>query len=70
MYLEAFPSEERMPFPAMVAMSKLWHTDFLEFYDSDTLCGFVYLAHCRKLVFIMFLRSVYKELHADRETGC
>ena len=55
MYLEAFPSEDRMPFPAMVAMSKLWHTDFLEFYDEDTLCGFVYLAHNRKLVFIMFL---------------
>ena len=36
-----------------VAMSKLWHTDFLEFYDGDTLCGFVYLAHSRKLVFIM-----------------
>ena len=55
MYLKAFPSEERMPFPAMVAMSKLWHTDFLEFYDGDTLCGFVYPAHTRKLVFIMFL---------------
>ena len=55
MYLDAFPPAERMPFPMMVAMSKLWHTDFLEFYDGDTLCGFVYLAHNRKLVFIMFL---------------
>ena len=55
MYLEAFPSEERMPFPAMVAMPKLWHTDFLEFYDGDTLCGFVYLAHNCKMGFIMFL---------------
>ena len=55
MYLDAFPPAERMPFPLMVAMSKLWHTDFLEFYDGDTLCGFVYLAHNRKLVFIMFL---------------
>lgn len=55
MYLDAFPPAERMPFPVMVAMSKLWHTDFLEFYDGDTLCGFVYLAHNRKLVFIMFL---------------
>ena len=44
-----------MPFPAMVVMSKLWHTDFLEYYDGDTICGFVYLAHNRKLVFIMFL---------------
>ena len=55
MYLNAFPPAERMPFPVMVAMSKLWHTDFLEFYDGDILCGFVYLAHNRKLVFIMFL---------------
>lgn len=30
-------------------------TIFLEFYDGDTLYGFVYLAHNRKLVFIMFL---------------
>ena len=55
MYLDAFSPAERMPFPVMVAMSILWHTDFLEFYDGDTLCGFVYLAHNRKLVFIMFL---------------
>ena len=55
MYLDAFPPVERMPFPVRVAMSKLWHTDFLAFYDGDTLCGFVYLAHNRKLVFIMFL---------------
>lgn len=54
-YLDAFPAKERMPFPVMVAMSKLWNTDFLEFYDGNTLCGFVYLAHNRKLVFIMFL---------------
>ena len=59
MYLDAFPPVERMPFPVRVAMSKLWHTDFLAFYDGDTLCGFVYLAHNRKLVFIMFL-AVYK----------
>ena len=55
MYLNTFPPAERLPFPLMVAMSKLWHTDFLEFYDGDTLCGFVYLPHNRKLVFIMFL---------------
>lgn len=69
MYLDAFPPAERMPFPLMVAMSKLWHTDFLEFYDGDTLCGFVYLAHNRKLVFIMFL-AVDKVLRLlkDRNT--
>ena len=54
-YFDAFPKKERMPFPMMVAMSKLWHTQFLSFYDGDTLCGFVYLARSRKIVFIMFL---------------
>ena len=44
-----------MPFPMMVAMSKLWNTDFLGFYEGDTLCGFVYLAHNSKIVFVMFL---------------
>ena len=43
-----------MPFPLMVAMSKLWNTDFLGFYEEDTLCGFIYLAHNRKIVFVMF----------------
>lgn len=54
-YFDAFPKNERMPFPMMVAMSKLWNTDFLGFYDGNTLCGFVYLAHNRKIVFVMFL---------------
>ena len=54
-YFDSFPKSERMPFPMMVAMSKLWHTDFLGFYDGDVLCGFVYLAHNRKIVFVMFL---------------
>ena len=53
-YCDAFPKKERMPFPMMVAMSKLWNTDFLSFYDGDTLCGFIYLAHNRKIVFVMF----------------
>lgn len=53
-YFEAFPKEEQMPFAMMVAMSKLWHTRFLAFYDDDILCGFVYMATNRKLVFIMF----------------
>ena len=53
-YFESFPKSERMPFPLMVAMSKLWNTDFLGFYEKDTLCGFIYLAHNRKIVFVMF----------------
>lgn len=62
-YFESFPKTERMPFSMMVAMSKLWNTDFLSFYDDDKLCGFVYLAHNRKIVFVMFL-AVDKTLHS------
>lgn len=54
-YTDSFPKNERMPFPMMVAMSKLWNTDFLAFYDKDTLCGFIYLAYNRNIVFVMFL---------------
>lgn len=54
-YIEAFPKQERMPFPLMVAMSKLWNTQFLSFYDGDIPCGLIYLASNRKLVFVMFL---------------
>lgn len=53
-YFEAFPKEERMPFPLMVAMSKLWNTQFFGFYDGDVPCGFTYLASSRNLVFVMF----------------
>ena len=54
-YFNSFSKNERMPFPMMVAMYKLWNTDFFGFYDNDTPCGFVYLAHNRKIVFVMFL---------------
>lgn len=54
-YFDSFPKNERMPFFMMVAMSKLWNTEFLAFYDGNTLCGFVYLAHNKKIVFVMFL---------------
>ena len=30
-YFDSFPKNERMPFPMMVAMSKLWNTEFLGF---------------------------------------
>lgn len=53
-YFESFPKSERMPFPIMVGMSKLWNTQFLSFYDDDTLCGFIYFATNSKLVFVMF----------------
>lgn len=53
-YLEAFPKKERMPFPMMVAMSQLWNTQFVSFYDADIPCGFLYLASNSKIVFEMF----------------
>lgn len=54
-YFDAFPKNERMPFFMMVAMSKLWNTQFLSFYDGDIPCGFAYFALNRKIVFVMFL---------------
>lgn len=54
-YFRSFPKNERMPFPIMVAMSKLWNTDFLSFYDKETLCGLIYLAIAKNLAFVMFL---------------
>ena len=54
-YFEAFPQKERMPFPLMVAMSKLWNTQFFGFYDGDIPYGLIYLASNRKIVFVMFL---------------
>lgn len=53
-YFKSFPPNERMPFPLMVGMSKMWHTNFLSFYYNETLCGFIYLATNQKLVFVMF----------------
>ena len=62
-FFEAFSKKERMPFPMMVAMSKLWNTEFFGFYDSDVPCGLVYLAFNRKIVFVMFL-AVDKSLRS------
>ncbi|MGN0547798.1 MAG: GNAT family N-acetyltransferase [Acutalibacteraceae bacterium] len=62
-YFDSFPKNERMPFWMMVAMSKLWNTDFFEYYDGDKLCGFAYLAHIGKTVFVMFL-AVDKSLRS------
>ena len=53
-YFEAFSKRERMAFPLMVAMSKLWNTQFFGFYDGDIPCGLIYLASNRKIVFVMF----------------
>lgn len=63
LYLEAFPKHERMPFPLMVAMSKLWNTQFFGFYDDGIPCGLAYWALNRKMVFVMFL-AVDKSLRS------
>lgn len=62
-YFEAFPKKERMPFPMMVVMSKLWNTQFVSFHDGDIPCGFIYLASNRKIVFVMFF-AVDRCLHS------
>lgn len=54
-YTASFLKEDRMPFWLMIALAKTKNTDFLAFYDGDTLCGFVYLAAMKDLVFVMFL---------------
>lgn len=53
-YISSFQEEDRMHFGLMQIMSRLWHTEFLTFYDEDMLCGFVYMATLRKLTFVMF----------------
>lgn len=52
-----------MPFWLMKAMCIRENTKFWEFYDKDTLCGFVYFGTNRKMVFVMFL-AVDKELRS------
>lgn len=60
-YFEAFPKKERMPYPLMIAMSMLWNTDFLIFYDGKKPVGIIYLAKNHRLIFVMFF-AVAKEL--------
>lgn len=62
-YTSSFLKEDRMPFVLMCMLSYLWHTEFLSFYDEDTLCGFVYMASIRKLTFVMFF-AVDKNLRS------
>jgi Acetyltransferase (GNAT) family. len=62
-YFSSFPKKERMAFWAMNAMSLLWNTGFLNFYDGDRLVGFIYYAHFCRQVFIMFFAVDEKERH-------
>ena len=68
-YTSSFIKEDRMPFGMMIAMSYLWNTEFLSFYDEDTLCGFVYMATIRKLTFIMFF-AVDENLRSKGYGSC
>lgn len=63
-YTDAFPREERMPFPMMITMSYLWNTEFLAYYDDDILCGITYLATIGHQTFVMFF-AVDKTLHSQ-----
>ncbi len=55
LYTAAFQKKDRMPFSLMCLMACLPNTEFLCFYEGDTLCGFVYLAKMGNMVFLMFL---------------
>lgn len=54
-FKSSFPKEERMPFWMMFLMAKINNTEFLSFYDKDTLCGFVYLSAIKNITFIIYL---------------
>ena len=53
-YHDAFRPSERMPMFMMVFMSLFGNTRFEAFYDSGTLCGFLYYAFGMKQIFLMF----------------
>ena len=58
-----------MPFGLMLAMSRLWNTEFLAFYDQDTLGGFVYMAAIRNITFVMFF-AVAENLRSKGYGSC
>lgn len=66
-YTASFLKEDRMPFWLMRALAKTKNTDFLTFYDGDILCGFVYMAAVKDLVFIMFF--AVDETHRSKGYG-
>lgn len=53
-YTASFAKKDRMPFVMMQLMACLPSTEFLSFYDADTLCGFVYMATLLRISFVMF----------------
>ena len=57
LYNSSFPKQERLPFPALVALAKFWNTDFWAFYDHDRFCGFICNARDGQWVYVMFLAT-------------
>lgn len=57
LYCDSFPKEERLPFPALVALSMFGDTDFWAFYDADRFCGFICNATNKKWAYVMFLAT-------------
>ena len=60
----------------MFSSKEIWMTAFEKAFEDGYKRGYIQgrqeaLQHCvLALISTMGLRSVYKELHADRETGC
>lgn len=68
MYFSSFPPEERMSFILMLCLSCLWNTEFLSFYDENTLCGLAYMATIGKQTFMMFF-AVPEKIRAQGYGG-
>ena len=55
LYLEAFPKEERIPWPIMQALTVFPDTQVTAYYDGDLFCGFTFSAYYENTLFILFL---------------
>lgn len=53
LYLTAFPANERIDFKYL--LSKRYDSNFLAFYDNETLCGFSFLLTNGRITYILFL---------------
>lgn len=53
-YFKSFDEKERMPFPMMVMMSKLWHTHFISYTDDNEVVGFIYYASLFNQIYVLF----------------
>lgn len=58
LYHTAFPREERVPFPVLMACSRSRTVDFWAFYTEGRFCGLAYLVKGGALVALMYLAVV------------